>query len=289
MAKLHPFEKAGLGQAPFRLIGVTQNWFTVPGVPEATKPGSSCDYCGTGIAYEFWIVSADGKKHKVGCDCILRIHQDDPQLATTAQAHQKRLERDLRHEKEATRIEDARRKLQGKRLRATLDCIPHPYGRQAAQGYSALDWCEWMLANAGNTGGMRVARYLDKVRLLSDDEIRLALNRIELDSQKRLQQKAKEAEAESARISHIREANRPLLDKLLLHARYINDQPENFAASMVDFLRQRSATELSERQAAAICDIVAGREARRGSKAYDAAYDAAWALCRPATGQEKSA
>ena len=74
---MHPFEKAGLGKAPFKCVGVTKNLFTIPGVPEATKPGSSCDYCATSITYEYWIVGATGSKFKVGCDCVLRTGSAD--------------------------------------------------------------------------------------------------------------------------------------------------------------------------------------------------------------------
>lgn len=69
---MHPFEKSGLGTAPFRCVGVTKNMFSIPGVPEATKPGGSCDYCGTSIVYEYWILAANGNKFKVGCDCVAK-------------------------------------------------------------------------------------------------------------------------------------------------------------------------------------------------------------------------
>jgi hypothetical protein len=64
----HPFEKAGLGQAPFRCVGVTENVFMLPG--GESKAGGCCDYCYTGIRYEFHIESADDKHFKVGCDCV---------------------------------------------------------------------------------------------------------------------------------------------------------------------------------------------------------------------------
>lgn len=73
---MHPFEKAGLGKAPFTCVGVTKNMWT-SGCGTVTKPGGSCDYCGTGIAYEFWIVGATGSKFKVGCDCVLRTGAAD--------------------------------------------------------------------------------------------------------------------------------------------------------------------------------------------------------------------
>lgn len=64
----HPFENAGLGQAPFRCVGMVENIFMLP--DGGSKAGGFCDYCYTGIRYEFQIESADQKKFKVGCDCV---------------------------------------------------------------------------------------------------------------------------------------------------------------------------------------------------------------------------
>ncbi|HWN84097.1 MAG TPA: hypothetical protein VNN99_03065 [Vicinamibacterales bacterium] len=103
MSTMHPFEEAGFGRAPYALDGVTRNWFTAgPGDPG--KPGGSCDYCGTGIAYEYWVRSADGRRFKVGCDCIAKLARKDntasgfggDQLARDADIARRRLERDRR-------------------------------------------------------------------------------------------------------------------------------------------------------------------------------------------------
>lgn len=68
---MHPFEKAGLGTAPFRCVGVYKNVYCA-GVGAPVQPGGSCDFCGTGIMYEYQIKSADGRRFKVGCDCVRR-------------------------------------------------------------------------------------------------------------------------------------------------------------------------------------------------------------------------
>ena len=70
MSALHPFERAGLGRAPFRCTGVRENWFEMPGF--GRKPGGCCNYCSTGILYEYSILSADGKTFIVGSDCVKR-------------------------------------------------------------------------------------------------------------------------------------------------------------------------------------------------------------------------
>jgi hypothetical protein len=68
----HPFEKAGLGKAPFSCTGVSENVFTLP--DGTSKAGGCCDYCGTGIRWEFWIKGsvAGARQFKVGCDCVAK-------------------------------------------------------------------------------------------------------------------------------------------------------------------------------------------------------------------------
>lgn len=66
----HPFEKAKLGAAPFVCTHVTENAFVMP--EGGTKAGGCCDYCGTGIRWEFWIRGADKRVFKVGCDCVAK-------------------------------------------------------------------------------------------------------------------------------------------------------------------------------------------------------------------------
>jgi hypothetical protein len=71
---VHPFERAGLGHAPYRCYGCRENRFEMPGF--GWKPGGSCDYCGTGILYEYVIKSADGVEFVVGCDCVNKTGAD---------------------------------------------------------------------------------------------------------------------------------------------------------------------------------------------------------------------
>jgi hypothetical protein len=68
----HPFEKSGLGKAPFSCTHVTENVFALP--DGTTKAGGCCDYCGTGIRWEFWIKGsvAGARQFKVGCDCVAK-------------------------------------------------------------------------------------------------------------------------------------------------------------------------------------------------------------------------
>ncbi|MEI6881324.1 MAG: hypothetical protein WCK82_08345 [Bacteroidota bacterium] len=46
------------------------------------QPGGTCDYCGTGIRYEFFIRSLCGKVSKVGCDCVAKLNRADNVLVS---------------------------------------------------------------------------------------------------------------------------------------------------------------------------------------------------------------
>jgi hypothetical protein len=68
---LHVFEKAGLGKAPFKVVGSFElKWQAHPGAP--IRAGGSCDYCGNAIMYAARIRGADGRTFKVGSDCVAR-------------------------------------------------------------------------------------------------------------------------------------------------------------------------------------------------------------------------
>ena len=67
----HCFEVAGLGLAPFKIIGFRVMKFqAAPDAP--VQPGASCDYCSTAIMYVCDIRSSDGNTFHVGCDCVGR-------------------------------------------------------------------------------------------------------------------------------------------------------------------------------------------------------------------------
>lgn len=71
-SKVHPFERAGLGVAPFRFVGWHESKFQAhPGAP--VRAGSSCDYCPQAIMIVCVIEDANGKRFKVGCDCARKV------------------------------------------------------------------------------------------------------------------------------------------------------------------------------------------------------------------------
>jgi hypothetical protein len=91
MSTIHPFTRAGFGPAPFRCVGMTvERYQACHGAP--VQPGTSCDYCGTGIMYAFWIVNADSsRRFKVGCDCVAKTNADVDGFKAEKAKHDKTL------------------------------------------------------------------------------------------------------------------------------------------------------------------------------------------------------
>lgn len=57
--KIHVFEEAGLGKAPFYFEDIHEGW-------------TSCDHCGRSIYWQFSIASSDGKHFIVGSSCVAK-------------------------------------------------------------------------------------------------------------------------------------------------------------------------------------------------------------------------
>ena len=135
-SEIHRFELAGLGKAPFTYTGMDQS------------DGSSCDYCGTGIVYQFWCKSADGKAFKVGCDCI---HKHGGYGLVTLISKDERKLRYLKNQaakarkiaRKRERLDVAKSKLES--IKGKLSSMPHPNSYFASQGKTMLDFATWCL------------------------------------------------------------------------------------------------------------------------------------------------
>ncbi len=161
MCDVHPFEKAGLGLAPFKYVGLTENRgpkVLADGMTTIGSPGQplgSCDYCGTGIAYEFHIESSDKKHFIVGSDCVCKLSKSsnkasmDPAIRAVLAAAAK-LETEKRHAKEAAKIEAGKAFIEANKDK--LSKIAHPKKFAAEKGDSALDMIHWYFKNAGTAG-----------------------------------------------------------------------------------------------------------------------------------------
>lgn len=177
---VHPFERAGLGVAPFRFMGVTKNWFSA-GPDDPGKPGGSCDFCGNGIAYEFWIRDATDKRFKVGCDCVAKLARADARVKCAdrviadIQNAARKMENQRRAEREAAKRQPEYARIGAaveafKANRAAFEAQPHPRGfksYETGRPLTLADSIEWMMANAGHAGRLATAKEIEAVIALS--------------------------------------------------------------------------------------------------------------------------
>jgi len=158
-ARVHRWERAGRGKAPFRVVGhyVAEPYQAVPGDPNCPLlPGAACDVCGQAISGVFRIRSADGREFKVGEDCVLKASSDDRNLRRDVN----KVKTAARHAREGAKVEDVRGLLAREEVRAALAALPHPREWAAKQGRTLLDWAEWMMQNAGVRGKVEVGKVI---------------------------------------------------------------------------------------------------------------------------------
>lgn len=170
--QVHVFEAAGLGKAPFAFAGLEDTGEdagpdglvrrSVGGIDHLTKPGGSCDLCGHYIKIFCWVKSADGKRFKVGSDCIAKI--GDKGLKKVVDDHIRYNRNEKRRVNEKKKIDNAIELLSDENIRQALAAQPHPLAWRAEKGENKLDWAEWMMSCAGNSGKLQVARVINEQR-----------------------------------------------------------------------------------------------------------------------------
>lgn len=157
---IHPFEKAGLGKAPFRYVSMIAQEIrngervigSVGGCEITTKPGGTCDYCGTYIVNMFKVRSSDDQEFKVGCDCIYKV---DTKLTRA-------IEPDIKKAKlarENARIAEAIGNLPHAH---SLHSQPHPTKYMADQGKTLWHYCQFLLTRGGQSGKLSGARMVER-------------------------------------------------------------------------------------------------------------------------------
>ena len=155
--KIHAFEKAGLGKAPFRIIGYERKTYqSHPGAP--VQVGGSCDYCSTGIIDTFWVKSVDGKEFKVGSSCINKC--GDSGLKSSIKKYASK----IRKEKEQDKINAGLLLLEDSEMIKKLESIPHSKEWLSAQGKTKYDEIKWYFDNAGNRGKLQVCKFMDNLK-----------------------------------------------------------------------------------------------------------------------------
>lgn len=158
----HAFEIAGLGLAPFRFVGVGVNQITYPN--GTTKPGGSCDYCGTAIANECRVKSSDGRLFKVGCDCIAKVGDSGLLKAYKSSPEFRAKSRAARQAKAKAVFTELANLIAANR--DALRALSHPGGyvdRKTGVPLTANDWADWMFNNCGDSGRAYTLRAMKKL------------------------------------------------------------------------------------------------------------------------------
>jgi len=161
--KLHKFEEAGLGKAPFRVVGyrydVGPKVISVKGgvTHTAGSPGQPmgvCKYCGEGIAHVFIIRSADGNEFDVGSTCVGKTGDAGMKKAVNRKVNA--LRREAREKKEMAKIAEGREWCAARRDEMTK--LPHP----SFDGKTLADYYDWMMERAGRSGMLRAIKTVQK-------------------------------------------------------------------------------------------------------------------------------
>jgi hypothetical protein len=158
---VHVFEQANLGKAPFRFVELqtTADRAGINREREAngqmftTNYATSCDFCGTCIADAYQIESADGKRFKVGCECVKKT--GDRGLINLTQRAKAAADTKKRHAREEIKLAAGRELFERPEVQAMLAKMPHPRKWCADKGETMLDNVNWMLRNAGTSGKLK--------------------------------------------------------------------------------------------------------------------------------------
>lgn len=149
MTKIHAFEAAGLGLAPFRFIGIetaaergaVQSERAGAGMTFTTNNATCCDYCGQGIMNAYRIQSADRKQFKVGCDCIRKTGDSGLiRHVTEEESAKRRKATSLRRQEKCRREAELISAFRAGRCES-LRSLPHPKGRENCTAWDYVAWC----------------------------------------------------------------------------------------------------------------------------------------------------
>lgn len=141
----HKWERAQLGQAPFTFLYMTEK--AIPLGDGTSQAAGTCQYCGTGIRYCYYVKSADGNEFYVGSDCIKYL--GDEKLVAVVMSAERKRKNALASEKRRQKwvAEKARQDAEVERRMpeylealAKLESLPHPTPYFAAQGKTLADY-----------------------------------------------------------------------------------------------------------------------------------------------------
>lgn len=159
---IHPWEKAGLGTAPFRYTGYER--ITYQACRDAPiQPGSTCDYCGTAISSVYWIRSNDGRTFKVGSTCVGKTNARGSRVFTEVQKAARKAKRQEATERAKERRADLVAYLLTIEGRRALRALSHPQTWRAENGETLLNSVVWTLRHAGQAGTLKTIRMVNRV------------------------------------------------------------------------------------------------------------------------------
>jgi len=147
--QIHKFEAAGLGLATFRFVGLqtaadraaVQSERAGAGQTYTTNNATSCDYCGQGILNAYCVESADGKRFKVGCDCIRKTGDTGLiRVVTEEESSKRRAATKSRREAKCQRECDLIAAFRAGKCES-LRSLPHPKGRENCTAFDYVEWC----------------------------------------------------------------------------------------------------------------------------------------------------
>ena len=158
----HKFEKAGLGKAPFKFLFHEYRIFQAcHGAP--IQVGGSCDYCGTGISNWYWVKSADGKRFKVGSECIRKT--GDKGLIKIVKKEEAKKRRAKTAEKNFKNFGTLAGHLCNEKTVEILKSEKHPRHEQNDYfaSLSAYDYALWMFQKAGAKGRNETVKKIETI------------------------------------------------------------------------------------------------------------------------------
>lgn len=161
----HPFTLAGLGQAPFRFVGMVKQdllygeaiinraEYQKTGIAITTKAGGSCAYCGTYILNMFQIQSADGKLFHVGSDCVEKTC--GPKLVASVKRMVSKLTSEKRAAREIVKISEGEAFLARADVAAFMASTPSPAEWRAKLGDTLANYVAFAWSRSGVAGKLR--------------------------------------------------------------------------------------------------------------------------------------
>ena len=156
---MHVWERAGLGKAPFRCVGVHEELFKM--ADGSVKPGGCCAYCSNGIRDVYTIVSADGNRFGVGCDCVRKTRDSGLIKSFKNNPEVRRMNRERREAKDRAITEAFKALVTANEARLRSEFVP---GRPRVPGelVSRYDDLLRVWNMCGASGRKRTLRNLTK-------------------------------------------------------------------------------------------------------------------------------